>query len=182
LPRRREKVGQGNRPFLRNKQIVDLVIVATGPPKPANAPYVEHFGVRTGKKCEPEFWPTSGVLARLLRIIGDAVAEYPLAMMDEAAVAPFSAHPIAAGSGDGLAGGVQRAYQHSTPGAEDLACYILVERARQPAVSSGNGGAPPDRAVQPCQLLDDGQKGERIKFRPAKRSRQPHRKKTCVGQ
>jgi hypothetical protein len=136
-------------------------------------PDIEHLdlGARHDAKAE-----------RRTAVIGDAIAQHPLAVRNETAVTPSAGDPVSARNGGGLAGRIQRPDQDSAAGAEAFRRCIERHGASQPAVAGRNDRAPSDRAILPGQFFDNLKKRNRRKFGTTRRQWQPHRKQPGLAE
>lgn len=96
-------------------------------------------------------------------VVNDAIAIYPRAVIDDAAVGPPADDAIATRHSNGAARWTQCAGKHGATGAEDLAGNLLAECPGEAAMAGGDCRAPANRAVLARQFFDHLQQ-------PARRS------------
>ena len=157
--------------LLRNEQVGHLEVVAARGAQAADMPDVEHLDVGAREQAEPEFRAAVCGLARTRGVRGDAVAQHPIAVADETAVAPAPGHAIATGRAHRLAGGIQRADQHAHAGREDLARDVLFQGS-----ASWHSRPEPrctSRRRPGAQFLDHRETRRWRQLRATDRARQP---------
>src|SRR5271165_4410054 len=131
----------------RNEQIGDLKVVATGRTQTADVPNVEYLDAITRKQAQTE-----------IAVAGDAITKHPVAIADEASVAPTAGDTVPAWHGHRFAGWIQRADEKaSARPLENLSRRVLRQGAGQPPVARGDHGAPADRTVEARQFLNHRQ-------------------------
>jgi hypothetical protein len=110
--------------FFRHKEIMNLKIIAAGAPETRDMPVIDDLSLRRRENHEADVGSAIRVAARCIPLMDDRIPDRPIAVLDEAAIAPAPTDPIAPGDRERLSGRVYAPGKTATS-AENLFTHIF---------------------------------------------------------